>query len=117
MVFKMVLQMMNYIVYQIIGRALVGAGFAGSEVVKLKPLSLSCNIDNWRREYQAYNANYHPAVGAVFSPGSLKYRLSQFLRKVRTDLSCLEDDEDLASLLETFQVILNDDITRTARGN
>ena len=95
---------------------MVAAGFVSSEVLNLKPLSLSCNIDNWRREYQAYHANYHPAVGESFSPGSLKYRLSQFLRRVRTDLSCLEDDEDLASLLETLQVILNDDIARTARG-
>ena len=96
---------------------MVGAGFAANEVLNLKPLSLDCNVDNWRTEYQAYQANYHPAVARVLDPGSLKYRLSQFLRRVRTDLSCLEEDEDLASLLETLQVILNDDITRTARGD
>ena len=96
---------------------MIGAGFAANEVLNLKPLSLDCNIDNWRSGYQAYHANYHPAVAGVFSPGSLKYRLSQFLRRVRTDLSCLEEDEDLASLLETLQVILNDDIARTARGD
>ena len=96
---------------------MVGAGFVGKEVLKLKPLSLDCNIDNWRAGYQAYQANYHPARGGVSSPVSLKYRLSQFLRRVRTDLSCLDDDEDLASLLETLQVVLNDDIARTARGN
>ena len=101
---------------KVIGRALAGAGIVGSDVIQLKPLSVSCHTEDWSNVYQDYLATYHPGVASFASPGSLKYRLSQFLRRAKTELSCLGEDEELASLLEALQLILSEDITNTARG-
>ena len=80
----------------------------------MKTRTLPCNVDNWRSDYRQYRASHHPAVGAALPAGSLKYRLSQFLRRVKTDLSCL--DGDLQKQLDSFKVVVSGDIDRTARG-
>ena len=80
----------------------------------MKSRTLPCNVENWRSDYQRYRASFHPAVGAALAAGSLKYRLSQFLRRAKTDLSCL--DGDIQEQLDTFKVVVSDDIDRTARG-
>ena len=88
----------------------------GSEVFKLKSPSMRCNIDNWRSAYNNYLTTFHPAGDRVHSPGTLTYRLSQFLRRARTELSCLEEDTELASLLASLQTIVTEDITIATRG-
>ena len=99
---------------QIFGRALLEAGFFPEDIFKLKSRTLPCNADNWRSDYRQYRASHHPAVAAALPAGSLKYRLSQFLRRAKTDLSCL--DGDLQKQLDSFKVVVSDDIDRTARG-
>jgi len=100
---------------QVIGRALTGAAFASSEVLNLKYPTISCDTDTWRRLYQEYFNTHHPASsGSILQPSALKYRLSKFLRSAKTELSCLEDDLELDTLLDTFKVIVSDDISRNA---
>ena len=99
---------------QIFGRALLEAGFFPEDIFKLKSRTLPCNGDNWRSDYRQYRASHHPAVAAALPAGSLKYRLSQFLRRVKTDLSCL--DGDLQKQLDSFKVVVSGDIDRTSRG-
>ena len=74
----------------------------------MKTRTLPCNVDNWRSDYRQYRASHHPAVGAALPAGSLKYRLSQFLRRAKTDLSCL--DGDIQEQLDSFKVVVSGDI-------
>ena len=86
----------------------------GGELLKLTAPSVGCNIDNWRSDYSQYKASYHPSVGGALPASSLKYRLSQFLRRAKADLSCL--DGDLVNQLDSFKIVVSDDIDRSSRG-
>ena len=51
--------------------------------------------------------------------GALRYRLSQFTRRVRTDLACLGgglDTQDTLDTLDTLAAVLGDSIDRGAAG-
>ena len=99
---------------QVVGRALLQGGFISGEILNLKSQVLPCNIDNWRSDYSQYKASYHPSVGGALPASSLKYRLSQFLRRAKADLSCL--DGDLVNQLDSFKIVVSDDIDRSSRG-
>ena len=48
--------------------------------------------------------------------GALRYRLSQFTRRVRTDLACLGGGLDTLDTLDTLAAVLGDSIDRGAAG-
>ena len=100
--------------YQVVGRALLQAGFVSGEVIRLTTQGLPCSIADWQSDYQEYRATHHPSVLGSLTTGALKYRLAQFLRKAKTDLSCL--DGDIQQQLDTLKAVVSDDIDRTARG-
>lgn len=94
---------------QVVGRSLTGAGFLGGTVVGLKTLEIRCSVDNWSSVLSDYLANYSPTSSSL-SSSELSFHLSKFLRKARTELSCLEGTGRLDSLLDQFGVVMEDRI-------
>merc|ERR1712218_139413 len=101
---------------QVIGRSLTGAGFLGGTVVGLKRLDLSCGLNDWSSALGDYKRQYYPYTNSPLSKAELMFRLDQFLRIARTELSCLEGTGYLYLLLDQLKIVLAEKIERSTAG-
>jgi len=100
---------------QVIGRSLTGAAFTGSSVLGIKSLELRCSVENWNTLVSTYMTKYSP-IYSPLSTSELRFRLSQFLRDARTQLSCLVGTESLYSLLDQLSIVLGDQLDQRVAG-
>ena len=63
-----------------------------------------------------YKRQYYPYPGNPLSSAELRFRLGQFMRLVRTEVSCLEGTSYLYLLLDQLNIVLGDKIDRSTAG-
>jgi len=92
---------------QVIGRSLTGAGFLGGTVVGLRKLDLDCGLDTWQSLLQEFTT--------LHSSDTTGFRLGQFLRRAKTELSCLQGTGYLNVLLDELGYVLSSQQERQDR--
>ena len=64
----------------------------------------------------AYNSAYYPFINSPLSSAELSFRLSQFIRRAKTELSCLQGTGYLHLLLDQLNIVLGDKIGQNKSG-
>jgi len=94
---------------QVVGRSLTGAGFLAGNVIGLKTLELGCSLRDWSGLLSEYKSLYSPTVSPLPAP-VLRFQLRKFLRRAKTELSCLTGTGRLDLLLSQLGLVLGDQI-------
>ena len=63
-----------------------------------------------------YNAEYFPYSNSPLSNAELRFRLAQFMRRVKTELSCLQGTGYLHHLLDQLNIVLGDKVEENKTG-